>query len=272
MGDKDPYFEYFSFLPANFSGNFDLPNARQYGAYGLTPVKSLEAIARYGRVEQGGGTARLPQCAVASLAVQGVRYVITPLSLEGEGLLQVQAGGTDAQNSDLRIYEVENALPRASVFTSYEVVEGMESLTVLDMGDLFFPPSRVNERVILEEEPPFVFEPGAPEMGTARIVSSGADRVVIEAEAPRGGLLVLSDAYYPEWRATVDGEEREVLKANVAFRAVALEPGTHRVEFALRPASLHYGLLVGAAGLALLALLFFYGHRTRWFRPFGPSP
>ena len=54
-------------------------------------------------------------------------------------------------------------------------------------------------------------------------------------EAPQGGFLVLNDAWYPWWRAEVDGRSADILKANVLFRAVAVMPGQHRVRFRFEP-------------------------------------
>ena len=77
------------------------------------------------------------------------------------------------------------------------------------------------------------------------------DRVVVEAEASGAAHLVLVDAYDPGWRATVDGRPSPVLRANVAFRGVALPAGRHVVEFLYRPRSVMWGLWI--SGAALLA-------------------
>jgi uncharacterized membrane protein YfhO len=61
---------------------------------------------------------------------------------------------------------------------------------------------------------------------------------------------VLVDAYDPGWRARVDGRDAPLLRANLAFRAVELPTGMHRVEFVFRPRSVVVGLGVSAAGIA----------------------
>ena len=71
--------------------------------------------------------------------------------------------------------------------------------------------------------------------GTARIVRYANTEIVVEADAPAGGMLVLNDVWHPWWRATVDGAEAEILKANVLFRAVAVPPGKHVVRFTFHP-------------------------------------
>jgi len=84
-----------------------------------------------------------------------------------------------------------------------------------------------------------------------------ADRVEIEARLSRAGLVVLVDAWDPGWTALVDEQPAPVLRANVAFRAIPVPAGTHRISMRYLPS----GLLAGAAlstlsalGLAAIAL------------------
>lgn len=74
------------------------------------------------------------------------------------------------------------------------------------------------------------------------------DRVIVDARLATPGWLVLADTFYPGWVAEVDGEKTPILPANVAFRAVAVPAGSHRVEFFYRPRSFQLG--VALAGLA----------------------
>lgn len=87
--------------------------------------------------------------------------------------------------------------------------------------------------------------------GTATIRSYAPERVVIDTESIDPALLVLSDAYYPGWQATVDGAPAPILPTNVLFRGVAVPAGRHTVVFAFAPTSWRNGLLVGAMGLLL---------------------
>jgi hypothetical protein len=71
--------------------------------------------------------------------------------------------------------------------------------------------------------------------GTTRILRYANTAIEIEVDAPSGGFLVLNDVWHPWWRAAVDGRPTEILKANVLFRAVELEPGRHHVHFEFDP-------------------------------------
>jgi len=68
------------------------------------------------------------------------------------------------------------------------------------------------------------------------------------------GYLVLTDADYPGWQVEVDGERRDILPADLYFRAVELPAGEHEVIFRFRPASVHLGLGVSLAAWFLWLL------------------
>ena len=68
-----------------------------------------------------------------------------------------------------------------------------------------------------------------------RIASYRNTEVVLEADSPDGGWVVLNDLWHPWWFAEVDGKPAEILRANVLFRAVAVPPGRHVVRFTFRP-------------------------------------
>jgi len=264
MGDKTPYFAYFDFLPPNTNTIFEIPGVQQYGAYGLSPIKMLWAPTYYGEVPMEGWKRDLPDGVLGALAMQSARYIVTPYILKEEGLKLVASYPTGLRGVDLFIYELEYALPRVMIFTHYQVVEDPGALTLPQLDDFLTPASRLQERVILEKDPAPVFETGSSIRGEALIVQSNPHRVVVEADVPKGGILVLNDAYYPDWEARVDGVKREVMRANLAFRAVALEPGHHTIEFAFHPVSLYRGLFVAAAALALIVLLLLRHRHTGW--------
>jgi hypothetical protein len=90
--------------------------------------------------------------------------------------------------------------------------------------------------------------------GTSRFLMPRSDRVRLEVEAERAGYVVLADAFDPGWRATIDGEAAPLLRANVAFRAVAVPAGRHVVEMVYRPRAVSLGLALTLLTLALVAV------------------
>jgi uncharacterized membrane protein YfhO len=65
-------------------------------------------------------------------------------------------------------------------------------------------------------------------------------------------VLLLSEVWYPAWRAYVDGEEREVLRADYSLRGVPLEAGDHKVEFVYDSDRFSTGLWISVTSLIIL--------------------
>ncbi len=87
--------------------------------------------------------------------------------------------------------------------------------------------------------------------GEAVIAADEPERVVVRVSADRAGWLMLLDTYYPGWQASLDGAPVEIVRANGAFRAVAVPAGDHEVVFNYRPASLRTGAAISGTGLAV---------------------
>jgi Bacterial membrane protein YfhO len=160
----------------------------------------------------------------------------------------------------IHVFAVPGSVPRTYVVARARRAEGMTAVGAILADDF-----RMHDEVVLSREPlaapPRSFAAdsrgavSAGEQGSSRIVSWRPDFVRIEAEAAADGYLVLVDTYDPEWRATVDGRAAPIVRANVAFRAVAVSRGHHTVDFQYRPRSVVWGLGVAALTLAgLLAL------------------
>ncbi len=85
------------------------------------------------------------------------------------------------------------------------------------------------------------------------VADDGPNARRIALEAPAGGWLVVSEAYAPGWRATVDGRAVPVLRADGGIQALQLPPGSRRVDLSYRPWSVVAGVWITLAGL-LVAL------------------
>ena len=100
------------------------------------------------------------------------------------------------------------------------------------LSDGNWPAIDFRATVLLEEIPPDVT---SRRPGTVAIASYANTRIVLDADSPDGGFVVLNDVWHPWWVADIDGQPAPILRANVLFRAVAVPPGTHRITFVFRP-------------------------------------
>ena len=190
-------------------------------------------------------------------------YMVGPTHSPSAPQLQFLSGGADGA-----IYENTTALPRAYLASTWQpVVSRVKALR----ATLRTPPSRLRFDPVIETKAvPATPAPVATRAATVTFRDDGADEVKLAVNSTTGGYLVLLDSYYPGWKATVDGRPASIEAANEAFRAVAVSPGAHVVDFRYRPATVFLGGPASIVGwlTVLLAILV----RPRRRTPSGGRP
>jgi hypothetical protein len=153
------------------------------------------------------------------------------------------------ETGGVRVYENADALPRARWVPSATVMPADGMLAALASA-------AYDPRGTVLLEPPAAPIAGPPAAsGGATITVDEPERVVVRVRSAADGYVVLADAYYPGWTATVNGTPRDILRADYAFRAVPLPAGDNEVVFRFRPRSFYLGALLSAASVAVLLLL-----------------
>ncbi len=133
----------------------------------------------------------------------------------------------DDVNRTMSIVPHPSGLPRARMVSSYQVEPDETKILPLLQSSAF---DHVNS-VILEKQPESIppGNPTEPLNSSAAISSYGINRIVTDVTTDKPALLVLSEVYYPSWKATVDGKPAPVLRADYALRAIPVPAGKHRV-------------------------------------------
>ena len=151
----------------------------------------------------------------------------------------------------LAIYENPDPLPRAWLVASAQIVPDEEAaLAALQQPS--FEPLRT---VVLASagERPLAAESPAASMGPpVSILSYNENEIVLAASAETAGYLVLSEVWYPGWRATVNGAAAPVLRANYTLRALPVPAGELSIRLWYAPDSWRWGLVLFGLGAALL--------------------
>jgi hypothetical protein len=168
----------------------------------------------------------------------------TVLSLDREGFdaLRLRAVLPSLFPEPILVWRVPGAQPRSWVVGATRVADGAGAFDAL--LDPSFDPAR---EVLLAEGRARPAAAGFA--GTSRIVRLASDRVTLEVEANGPGFVVVADAFGPGWRAAIDGHPVRVRRGNVAFRAVEVPAGRHRVDMVYRPRSVEVGLALSLAAL-----------------------
>jgi hypothetical protein len=216
-------------------GSWGLEGAYTHDALGLFPGH-LAVITSFLGARDGTPTfVRLLQMGAVSRVV----------GLHAEGLesLRLIARVPGLFLEPTYVFQVPDPLERTYAVGGARMADTAAALRLID--DAAFDPRR---DVILPDGTPV---PSPSDFGgTSRIVQWKPDHVTIEAELSRAGFVVLVDTFDPSWRATLDGAPTEILRANVAFRAVRVPAGRHRIEMTCRPPLLMLGAAISAISVA----------------------
>ena len=176
------------------------------------------------------------------------------------------------ESDTTQVFENRAAMPRAFL-TSKALAVPPDDWSIIHMTDTPFDPRTT---VLLEREGVTAAAgesvlSGAPVAPgeRAEVVRYEPDTVVVQVQAQEPRYLVLTDSYFPGWRAWVDGQPVEIERADYLFRAVLVPAGTHTVEWRYQPTSLAIGAAIGAIGLALMALMAWRGLARRTTTAYG---
>jgi hypothetical protein len=139
-------------------------------------------------------------------------------------------------------------LPRAFFLYRTYVAKSESELTAY-MGNPAFEHRTV---AVLEKDlaTPLAAPDSAPSW-KATITAYENNTILLDAETSRDGILVLSEVYYPGWKATVDGMPAEVYRVDYNLRGIAVPNGHHSIEFRFQPTSFTRGVLITSMTLVV---------------------
>ncbi len=165
-------------------------------------------------------------------------------------------------SGDVKIYRNRDFLPRAYFVREVRCVESDDEALKL-MADVGFEPSRL---AILDAPEKACAAANRTDVNASvKIVKYEPERIELMTQSDEDAYLVLSDSYYPGWKAKVDGVDVPIVRADVLFRAVEVPRGQHKVEFVYDPWTWKAGAAISIATVLLLVIVggFFLFHSRR---------
>jgi len=203
----------------------------------------------------------------------GVKYVIsiTPIEDPRYELLYARLEGLEGQREELlpqntiKLYSIRHAQPRAWLVKDFEVLDEKGILSALTKKE--FSPA---QKVFLEEKPQWDKSGPAPApterfKNQVELLSESNNRLHLRVKTGEDSLLVLSDTYFPGWKARIipvgsnssgrdmETREKRILRANYNFRALPLKAGAYEIRFSYDPLSFKVGAIITL--LAVLAAI-----------------
>jgi len=149
-------------------------------------------------------------------------------------------------NGQMGVIELTNTLPRAKLYSNWQVVTNDASLLKMLPNPAFDP----SQTVLVSDAitPPDAANAGKP-AGTVEINPNyQSRRVELAADVKVPSVLLLCDRYNPRWTVTVDGQPAKLLRCNYITRGVSLSPGKHDIVF-------HFGEPLGDLYVSLAAIV-----------------
>jgi hypothetical protein len=175
-----------------------------------------------------------------------VEYVLSDREIDGPGLERVY------EEEMVKAYRVGDPLPRAWVVHGTVIADDEQAFSFLNAEE--FDPRAV---AVLPPESATLALSGDNGPGSAaRVAEAEPGRLVLEVSPARDSLLVISQPFYPGWRASVDGERAPIYRVDYLLQGVAVPAGAQRVALSYHlsplPAVVSLVVLFGCAiGLIL---------------------
>lgn len=151
----------------------------------------------------------------------GVKYILSLTDLEDPDLEKVFEEG------ETKVYENLNVFPRAFFVSQLTYVDSSQEA----INFLFDTQNDLRTTAVVEAEEIESIATNDLGIGSATIREYVANRVTLATSNDKQGFLILTDTFYPTWKATVDGKPVTIYRSDFNFRGIVVPSGSRTVEF-----------------------------------------
>ena len=198
---------------------------------------------------------RLLQAGNPVLSSLNVQYVLVPT---GERVRVGPHLNPIFENIHVRMYENTLNWPRA-YFAERVRAEPDPRALLRHVTALGFDGRR--EALVEDSTAPALPAPSGG--ATVRASRPGPNELEVVTTTTEPRFLVVSEMFFPGWRASVDGVETRIYRTNYLFRGLVVPAGRHTVRFEYRPGSVVAGATITAITTIVLTWLLARGRRER---------
>ncbi|MDD5583475.1 MAG: YfhO family protein [Candidatus Omnitrophica bacterium] len=162
-------------------------------------------------------------------------------------------------DSGVRVYENTRYIPRVFFVKEIEVsASSKDTLQRLSKNNF-----KVRDVAIVENtgvfkgksREAFSGDPDSGEQNKAEIVEYSPNKIRVSATVYHRAFLVLSEIYFPGWKAYVDGKKETIYRTDYILRGLLLEKGKHSIVLAYQPWEFYLGI-----SLTFTTLFLFLGY------------
>ena len=185
-----------------------------------------------------------------------VKYVVVPQPVQAAGLALVAGPVAAHDGQQVYVYRFDGAQPFASLVPLAVKVPDEQAIPTL--VDPRFDGRRfvlVPTDAPIGVSAPLGITPPIDDPVRTEMPREGQYRFTLAAPAPAEAVLSVSENYYPDWTATVDGTPVPVVRAQFSLMAVPVPAGARMVELTFRSEAYRRGRVVSLVILGALLLL-----------------
>lgn len=263
FGNEDERVLLLSFGPRNLPSLYGVDSVGGYNPLVQLQYLDFVSLVNHGHVRP---RAPLDDFAHGALPIRpettlfdaaSIRFLISPGPIARPGLRLVRRYERHPlQRATPLLYENVNSLPRAYLaFRATRAIDHGELQELLGEG---FDGRR---STVVEGDAPRL--DGPPGILPVEVVRERPEVLRFDVAADHPALLVVTDSWYPGWRAWVDGDSAPVLRVNALFRGVPIPAGAHRVDMRFEPRTFRVGATLSVAAALAIAALLAVGLRRR---------
>jgi hypothetical protein len=186
--------------------------------------------------------------------ILNVKYILWPDNERGAApeagiISRTQSTGGQPYNTLL----ADVGLPRARLVSSAVVKDDAEAVAYIMSAE-----HDPEVEAVLAEEPPIALG-GGPIEGSVTWIERGPDEMQLRVESDRPALLIIADNWFPAWRASINGDPVEVLRAYHTLRAIPVPAGVSTIDMWYESILLKRSLLLSILVLSSLAAVWGFG-------------
>jgi len=229
-------------IPEAYRRYFSQPNPTWHGELGAKFTPHLPALVR-------------------PLDLMSVRYYLAPPGRESDEPRNA-ARGLERDFGAAILFDHAGSLPRAYAVQQI-LVEPDPARAMQLIARRRFRPSREAIVEAIDPRGPAASLVASPQRrlparlppNRVSITSYAPERVVLDADCAQKCLVVLTDLFYPGWRAYVGEREQPVHRVNTLYRGVVLEPGRHEVVYRFEPRPFYWGVAIAGATIVVIGAI-----------------
>jgi hypothetical protein len=249
---SSPLVDYFKSVPGKFRV-LDLTGLR-YLPTNYLPMFGIEEMTSYHGNQPRwyhkllGGTAMRNMINLNLMNMTNTRYILISPGSQIRGDQLTGAGFPEVNRwQDFQVFENPIANDRAYLVHEWVIDSSEDNIDQMILMQSFDPRKQVG----LFKDPGIEMVTDTAAIASDEVIleSYENDYIGIKTRSQADGVLVLADNWYPDWKAFVDGQEVEVMRANGAFRGVVMPSGEHQVEFKYISSTQKTGRWLTIAGL-----------------------